>query len=32
MALRGLAVYRRAEADAMDRLADLLEKNGGQSK
>jgi hypothetical protein len=32
MAMRAMAVYRRAEADAMDRLADLLEKSGGQSR
>jgi hypothetical protein len=32
MALRAMAAYRHAEADAMGRLADLLEKTGGQSK
>lgn len=32
MAIRAMAVYRREEADAMDRLADLLEESGGQSK
>jgi len=32
MALRAMAVYGHAEADALGRLADLLEKTGGQSK
>lgn len=32
MAMRAMAVYRRAEADAMDRWADLLDKSGGRSK
>src|SRR5262249_36988959 len=30
MALRAMAVYGRAQADAMDRWADLLEGNGGK--
>jgi hypothetical protein len=29
MALRGLAVYHHAEADAFERMADLLEQSGG---
>lgn len=33
MALRAMAVYRRAEADAMERLADLLiEKEAGEDE
>lgn len=28
MAMRSMAVYRRAEADAMDRMADLLDPPG----
>ena len=31
MALRAMAVYRREEADAMNRMADLLDQSGGQS-
>jgi hypothetical protein len=31
-AMRAMAVYRRAEAEAMDRWADLLGKTGGQPK
>jgi hypothetical protein len=32
MAMRAMAVYARAQSDAMDRWADLLEESGGQSK
>jgi hypothetical protein len=32
MALRAMAVHSRAEADAMDRMADLLDQSEGQSK
>lgn len=32
MALRAMAVYRRAEADAMDRMADLLDQSGDQPR
>jgi hypothetical protein len=32
MALRAMAVYGRAQADAMDRWADLLEKNRSRVK
>ena len=32
MALRAMAVYRRAEADAMDRMADLLDAIGRSAK
>ena len=32
MALRAMAIYGRAQADAMDRLADLLDQSRGQSK
>jgi hypothetical protein len=31
-AMRAIAVYRRAEADAMDRWADLLDNQGGHGK
>ena len=31
MALRAMAVYGRAEADAMERMADLLDQSGDQS-
>jgi hypothetical protein len=30
IALRAMAVYRKAETDAMERLADLLDDQGGQ--
>jgi hypothetical protein len=32
MAMRAMAVYRRDEADAMDRLADLLAESRGESR
>lgn len=32
MAMRAMAVYRRDEADAMDRLADLLAEARGKSR
>ena len=32
MAMRAMAVYRRDEADAMDRLADLLAEPRGKSR
>jgi hypothetical protein len=32
MAMRAMAVYRRDEADAMDRLADLLAESRGKSR
>ncbi len=32
MALRAMAVYSRAEADAMDRMADLLDQSEDQSR
>jgi hypothetical protein len=32
MALRAMAIYGRAEADAMDRLANLLDQSGGRSR
>jgi len=32
MALRAMAVYGRAQSDAMDRWADLLEESGGRSR
>jgi len=32
MALRAMAIYGRAQADAMDRLADSLDQSGGQSR
>ena len=32
MMLRAMAVYERSEADAKDRMADLLEQNGKETK
>jgi hypothetical protein len=32
MAMRAMAVYRRDEADAMDRLADVLAESRGKSR